>query len=367
MFCPPQNNSIFMGRGRGNMDTMTPRERWLAVLGHQQPDRLPMGFWGTPEAKQKLMRALACNDEISMQEKLYIDPIITLQPLYIGPLLEDGMNMYGCQFRQITYQGGVYDECATHSLAQYNSIEEIEDHYTWPSADWFDYAVIRDQLKGKERYPIQGGGSEPFLIYCELRGLEQAYIDLMMNRDMVDYCLDKLFGFAYENTVRIYEQAQGQVTYSYIAEDFGAQESLLFSPKIIREIFVPRMKRMMDLAHESGTYVFFHSDGAIRKIIPDMIEAGIDILNPIQWRSTGMDREGLQQDFGGQVVFHGGVDNQYTLPFGTVGEVREEVITHIDIFGKDGGYILAPCHNIQAVSPVENIIAMYETGYEFGR
>lgn len=348
------------------METMTPRERWLAVLGHKQPDRLPMGFWGTPEAKQKLMRSLACDDEILMQEKLHIDPIITLQPQYIGPPLADSINMYGCRIEQITYESGVYDECVTHPLAQYNSIEEIEEHYIWPSVDWFSYTVIRDQLKGKERYPIQGGGSEPFLIYCELRGLEQAYVDLMMNRDMVEYCLDKLFKFAYENTVRIYEQAQGQVTYSYIAEDFGAQESLLFSPKIIRDLFVPRMKRMMDLAHESGTYVFFHSDGAIRKIIPDMIAAGIDILNPIQWRSTGMNRGDLQQDFGGKVVFHGGIDNQYTLPFGTVDEVREEVIRNIEIFGKNGGYILAPCHNIQAVSPVENIITMYKTGYEFG-
>jgi uroporphyrinogen decarboxylase len=98
-----------------------------------------------------------------------------------------------------------------------------------------------------------------------------------------------------------------------------------------------------------------------------MIEAGIDILNPIQWRCKGMEREGLKRDFGEKVIFHGGVDNQYTLAMGTVEEVRQEVEENLRILGDGGGYILAPCHNIQAVSPPENIVAMYETGYALGR
>ena len=97
-----------------------------------------------------------------------------------------------------------------------------------------------------------------------------------------------------------------------------------------------------------------------------MIAAGIDVLNPIQWRCTGMERAGLKRDFGGKLIFHGGVDNQYTLPFGSVEEVRQEVIDNLRILGEGGGYILAPCHNIQAVSPPENVVAMYETGYEYG-
>ena len=126
------------------------------------------------------------------------------------------------------------------------------------------------------------------------------------------------------------------------------------------------MKRMADLAHEAGVFVFHHNDGACRKVIPDMIEAGIDVLNPIQWRCKGMDREGLKRDFGDRLVFHGAVDNQYTLPFGTVKEVRQEVIDNLRILGADGGYIIAPCHNIQVVGPPENVVALYETGYEYG-
>ncbi len=127
------------------------------------------------------------------------------------------------------------------------------------------------------------------------------------------------------------------------------------------------MKRMIDLAHEAGVRAFFHSDGAIRPIIPDMLEIGIDVLNPLQWRSPGMELAELKRDFGDKVVLHGGVDNQQTLAFGSVEDVRAEVIYNLEVLGKGGGYILAPCHNIQAVSPPENVVAMYETAYEYGR
>ena len=122
----------------------------------------------------------------------------------------------------------------------------------------------------------------------------------------------------------------------------------------------------MKLAHDAGAYVFTHTDGAIRKIIPDLIDAGTDILNPIQWRCPGMEREALKRDFGHRFVFHGGVDNQQTLPFGTPEDVRAEVRDNLRILGDGGGYILAPCHMIQAITPPENVVAMYEEGYACG-
>jgi uroporphyrinogen decarboxylase len=216
-------------------------------------------------------------------------------------------------------------------------------------------------------YPIRGGGSEPFLIYKELRGQEQALVDLIENPEIVHYCLDKLFDLAYEDSVRIAEQIPGLVMLNYVAEDMGGQTDLMLSVAHIREFLLPGMKRMIDLAHRQGIYVFHHNDGNCRRIIPDMIELGIDLLNPIQWRCPGMEREGLKKDFGGRIVLHGGVDNQYTLPFGTVEEVRREVLDNLRILGEGGGYILAPCHNIQANTPPENVVAMYETGYEEGR
>ncbi len=349
------------------MDVLTPKERWLAVMRREKPDRLPMDYWGTPEATQKLMRHLGCASEWDVFERLHIDRMLSVSPAYVGPVIEPGFDMYGCRHQDIYYSGGAYAECIFHPLAQYETIDEIERSYTWPTADWFDYSVIPEQIKGKEHYPIQGGGSEPFLIYKNLRGMEQAYIDLLTEPEFVAYCLDRMFDFCYENTTRIYEQLPGQVNFSYIAEDLGGQKNLLYSPQIIREVFVPRMKRMIELAHQSGVYAFFHSDGAIHEAIPDMIEAGIDVLNPLQWRCPGMSREALKHDFGDRVVLHGGVDNQYTLPFGNIDEVRAEVIQNIEILGQAGGYILAPCHNIQEISPPENIVAMYEAGYTYGQ
>jgi len=346
-------------------DKMTPKERWLAVLNREKPDRVPMGYWATEEATEKLMTHLGCERYSEMFERLHIDRVAGVGPKYVGPPVPEDADVFGCRYEYVDYGTGAYRECVYHPLAEYETLDEIQEHYEWPSADWYDYSEIAQRIVGEEDYPIRGGGSEPFLTYKYLRGDEQGTMDLILNPEMVHFCLDKLFDLAYERTRRIYEQIPGKVMITYVAEDLGSQEDLLYSPEHIREFFLPRMKRMMDLAHEAGAFVFHHSDGAIRKILPDMIEAGIDVLNPVQWRCKGMDREGLKRDFGDSLVFHGAMDNQYTLPFGSVEEVRQEVADNIRLLGPTG-YILAPCHNIQAVGPPENVVAMYDTGYELG-
>ena len=146
----------------------------------------------------------------------------------------------------------------------------------------------------------------------------------------------------------------------------GYGEENDFSLRAIEQGFRNLLCADVYVAHQGGAFVFHHNDGAIRAILPDMIEAGIDVLNPVQWRCKGMAREGLKRDFGDRLVFHGAMDNQYTLPFGSVEEVRQEVDDNLRLLGAGGGYILAPCHNNQANTPVENVVAMYETGYAHG-
>ncbi len=347
-------------------ETMTPRERWLAVLNREKPDRVPMDYRATPEATQNLMQYLGCASEEEAFERLHIDRVISVGPRDVGSPVAADEDVFGCRWQDTNYGTGVYRDCIYHPLAEYQTVAEIERNYNWPSPDWWDYSTIADQIAGQEECPIQGGGSEPLLAYRYLRGVEQAYMDLVVNPEIVHYCLDKLFGLCYENTRRIYEQIPGQVMITYVAEDLGSQEGLLFSREQIRQFLLPWMKRMMDLAHQAGAYVFHHSDGAMREILPDMIAAGIDVLDPIQWRCKGMERDGLKRDFGDKIIFHGAMDNQYTLAFGSVAEVRQEVLDNLRILGEGGGYILAPCHNIQPVSPPENIVAMYETAYEHG-
>jgi len=204
------------------------------------------------------------------------------------------------------------------------------------------------------------------LIYKNLRGQERAFMDLVENPELVHYCLDKLFDLSFTEIRRLNERVPGKVNLTYVAEDMGGQEGLMISPSHIREFLLPKMKKIIDFIHSQGAYAFHHNDGSIRRILPDMIAAGIDILNPIQWRSKNMDRRQLKKDFGQKVVLHGAMDNQHTLPFGKESDVRAEVLENLQILGDGGGYILAPCHNIQPITPLENILVMYETGYEYG-
>jgi len=345
---------------------MTPRERWLAVLNHEKPDRVPLDYRGTAEASAKLIEHMGCASLREALDRLHVDPVLTVGPRYVGPPLAKDRDVYGIGYAYTEYEGGKYRNAVEHPLAEYETVEEIEANYTWPSPDWYEYSHIPEQVRGKEDWVICGGGSEPFATYKALRGVAQGYLDLIERPDMVHYGLDKLYGLCYEKTRRIYELIPGRVIWTWVAEDLGTQEGLLVSLDHIREFFLPWMKRMTDLVHEGGAYAFHHSDGAVRENLPNMIEIGIDVLDPVQWRCKGMDREGLKRDFGDKLLFHGGMDNQHTLVYGSVEDVRKEVEDNIRILGAEGGYILGPCHNVQVVSPPENVVAMYEAGYEFG-
>jgi len=347
-------------------ETMTPRERWEAVLRREKPDRVPMGYSATAEASEKLVRHLGVGTLEDAFDRLHVDRVIGCDGRYVGPKPPEGEDIFGCRYRNVSYATGVYWECVRNPLARYTSVEEIEQSYTWPSPDWWDCSHIADDLRGKDHLPACGPSVSPFMWYGYLRGLAQSLADFIEHPDIADYCIDKLSGLDYRRMERILDAVPGRMLFSYVADDFGSQESMLMSPEMVRRLYLPRAKRFVDLLHGAGVYAFHHDDGAIRPIIPDLVAIGFDALNPIQWRCRGMDRAELKRDFGAKLVFHGGMDNQRTIPFGTVEDVRREVIDNLSILGAGGGYILAPCHNIQAVGPAENVVAMYETGYEEG-
>ena len=147
----------------------------------------------------------------------------------------------------------------------------------------------------------------------------------------------------------------------------GAQTGPLMSLAAYRRFLLPHQVRMADLARSYGVHVMYHTDGAARVFLRDLVDrVGIEILNPIQWRCAGMEREGLVRDFGERIIFHGSIDNQRTLPFGTADDVVDEVRESVEIY-RDARWICAPCHNLQAVTPVENIVAMYDEAWRYGR
>ncbi len=341
---------------------MTPRQRWSALLMKQPTDRLPTDYWATPEFHKKLRQALDCPTDEALWRRLGIDRLRGADPRWKYSHHPDDpqANMWGMRHRRIDYGAGAYDEVAFNPLGGANTADDVLA-FRWPDPDDFDYSVITDQLLKDDGYRmIQGGCYEPFWIYRYMRGDELAYEDFLAAPEIVAAALDKIFTFHHEYNRRIFDAGRGRIDMMYLAEDLGAQTGPLFGLDIYRRFFLPNQRKMAGLARSYGVHLFYHTDGAARAFLPDLIHnVGIEILNPIQWRCSGMEREALARDFGGDVVFHGAVDNQYTLPFGTPEQVAEEVRRTAEIF-RSCRWICAPCHNIQPNTPVENVIAMYE-------
>ncbi len=324
-----------------------------------------MDFWGTDEVRAKLHRHLGVASDDELWAKLHIDRPVVIAPQYSGPPLAEDSDMWGVRYRPMSYGTGVYREVSFSPLAGFDTVEEIEAGYRWPSPDWYDYGALAPQVRGREDRPVEYSLMGIYALYTRLRGMEQAFVDYAVNQDIVLHCMERMVAHHCEKATRVLEALGGRVDFAWIANDMGSQEDLLFSPDTMRKLFLPGIRRMAALGREAGAFVVLHSDGAIRKAIPDLIDAGIQMLNPVQWRCKGMAREDLARDFGRSLIFHGAVDNQETLAHGNPADVRREVRENIDIFGP--GYVLAPCHNLQPVSPPQNIVALYDEGFSYGR
>jgi uroporphyrinogen decarboxylase len=352
---------------------LTPRERWRAVLDGEQPDRVPCDYAATSEVTARLLRDLGCASEHQLWKCLEIDKLILLGAKHRGAK-EDTWHMqslwsvWHIEVAKVPIGDGLgtYEEVVTNPLAQAETVQDIE-RFDWPDPNAWEVDGLRTQCEEWAGYPILGGCYEPFYLYCRLRGMEQALTDLAVNAAIVEAGMERIYDI-HESVIRRSLQAtQGLVDYIYVAEDLGTQNSLLMSATAFRRFIKPWLRKMIDLAHSFGVKTMHHDDGAIRPLLPELIEIGIDVLNPVQWRCRGMDREGLARDFGRSLVFHGAVDNQQTLPFGTPEDVRREVADNIRIFGKSKGYIVAPCHNIQPNTSTANIVALYEAVLQHGR
>lgn len=352
---------------------MTPRERWLAVLAGDKPDRVPCDYWGTAEITERLRRDLGCAGEGELWQRLGVDKCIYLGPVHPaarerGWHLQSLFSIWHVETQSVAYGDGIgdYQEDAFHPLAGAECVDDIET-FDWPRAEDFDVGALRRASEEWEGYPILGATSEPFYLYCRLRGMETALEDLIARPEIAEAMLGRIFAFDAALIERVLVEAGDRVDLIYLAEDLGTQNSLLLSPVLFRRFLKPRMAALADLVHRYGKHVFHHDDGAIRALIPDLLEVGIDILNPVQWRCRGMDRAELAAEFGGRVVFHGGIDNQQTLPFGSPQDVHDEVKESIELLGGGRGYIVAPCHNLQNNTPTENVVALYEAVRTFGR
>ncbi|MBI9045568.1 MAG: hypothetical protein JEZ06_13850 [Anaerolineaceae bacterium] len=352
--------------------SMSHRNRVIAAINHQPVDRIPTDIWAVPEIWQKLQAHFGTENKLEVYEHLDIDGIMEIRPKYIGPELPeeiDGgfkkdLQAWGFRFKGQEYTGGVYWEPTKIPLAEARTIDDLKA-YQWPDPDWYDYDSIKEQASKYPDRAIMCGYYATFYYHNQIRGLEESFMDPILRPEFTRYLLERLEEFLFEYHSRIYEAAAEVIDLTQVTDDFGSQNGLLISPKLFDQFYQEPMQKAIDLAKSFGVHVFHHDDGDIRRMLPRLVALGIDVLNPIQWRCGDWDLDWLKDEFGHSLCFHGGIDNQQTLPFGTVDDVIVEVRRIKQTLGKDGtGLIIAPCHNLQANTPVENIIAMYKAANE---
>jgi len=343
----------------------------LAAIDRRPVDRIPTDIWATPEVWAKLREHFG--EDADVRAELNIDGIDAVRAEYVGPPLPEmpegeTVDYWGTRTRQIQHAGGTYDEQVFYPLALARSIDDL-DKYDWPTTDWFDYSQLKEKARElRTAGVVKCGYMAPFSFHNWLRGLEQSLIDPLDDPEFTHALIGRISDFFYDHHRLMFEAGGGLIDISEVTDDLGTQCGPMISMGTYEEFYAPQHERFIDLCGEFGIKVFHHDDGGIRPFIPRLVEMGIDILNPVQWTCPGMDMVELKSEFGDRICFHGAIDNQRTLPFGTPDEVRAEVRRCIDSLASDGtGYILAPCHNIQGNTPLKNIIAMYHEAQEYGK
>jgi uroporphyrinogen decarboxylase len=343
----------------------------LAAINRQPVDRIPTDIWATGEVWAKLRAHFG--EKADLLAELHIDGFASVGPEYIGPSLPqapegESVDTWGIRTRRVPHEGGAYGEQYFYPLAAAETLDDL-DAYRWPRAEWYDYSGMRDKAReaGKTK-AVMCGYMAPFYLHNLLRGLEQSLIDPLLDPEFTHVLVGRVSDYFFDYHRRMFESCDGLIDVAQVTDDLGSQTGPLIGLDLYREFYAPHHKRFIGLCHEFGIKVFHHDDGSCRPFLPLLVEMGIDILNPIQWTCPGMDMAELKAEFGKRICFHGAVENQRILPFGTPEDVRAEVRHCIDSLAGDGtGYILAPCHNLQVNTPVENILAMYDEAWTYGK
>jgi len=253
-----------------------------------------------------------------------------------------------------------------HPMKSFSSVEEFES-YPFPDFEeeyrWKGLKERVEDLKSNDLISVAFMQMTIFEICWYLRGLDNFFIDMMTNEELSEYLLEKVTTI---REVMAKEYAKSGADILMLGDDVASQRDMMMDPSMWREVLKPKLKRVVDAAKKENPkiLVFYHSDGNLIKIIPDLIEVGIDILNPVQ--PECMDPVFLKKEFGNDLSFWGAVGTQTVLPFYTKEQVKETCKTLIEHVGKGGGLLLAPTHVIEPEVPFENIIAFLEAIDEYG-
>ena len=244
-------------------------------------------------------------------------------------------------------------------LSGAQSLDEIVA-YPWPTNDLFDYSGLRAQCARWDEFALLYGFADVWERPALVRGWENMLVDMVERPDWAHWLCRLFTDFYMEEYTRAMEASGGRIDLFLLLTDLGTQRGPLISRPMFREFVAPYLRDMIDCIHGLGAKVFYHSCGDIRLFLPDLLDMGVDLLDPIQPVNAGMAPEALAAACGGRVAFHGGIDTQGVLPFGTPEQVRAEARRYADTLGPAGGYILAPAHLFQPEVPPANILALYD-------
>ncbi|MEI6175993.1 MAG: uroporphyrinogen decarboxylase family protein [Verrucomicrobiota bacterium] len=350
---------------------MSPRERILATLDRRPVDRVPVDLWLTPEVLDSLRSHTGVEDEYQLYQTLGVDKIAWVFPGYraekFDPNEGEGLDPWGVPLHKVKSGMATYMEYGKPPLGEMDDPSQLDDHPLWPLVGEFNYAAAKATAERARSFGFAtiGPWISHYEIYCHMRGMENALMDIIAEPEFLNAALDRIDSIQAAMLDRFLRELGDLIDIVFISDDMGTQESQLISIPAWSEHLKPRLAHWCDLIHSHGKKVLFHTDGACREFVPHLIECGVDILNPIQHVCPGMDRAGLNRDFGKDVIFHGGVENQHILPHGSTDDVRREVITCLETLGAGGGYIPCSCHNIQAGTPPENVLTLIETVREW--
>lgn len=368
-------------------------KRVLKAINFKESDRVPLDICGTTVSGiaittlKKLLKKYNYESKIDISD--YIQQIGIPSPSFLSFLNVDTKRVgphrisdFDRKVQKINHRKKIIDfwnieylmkeneyyfNQVSWPLAKENNLKDAILAYNFPKPDknYLKKVINKNVRKYSTFYPILDRDCAGLLeMSTRLRGVEKFFTDLYLEKKFAEALIDKILEYklAYWDIV-LDSFGEGEVIVSE-ADDYGTESSLLISPKMLKDIFFPRLKKLFKFIKEKNpkARIFFHSCGAIREIIPDLIDIGVDILNPIQYKAAGMGLKNLKKAFGKEIVFWGGgIDTQKILPFGTSKAVEDEVKRVIDIMAPGGGFVFATVHNIQSDVPIKNIISMLET------
>jgi uroporphyrinogen decarboxylase len=372
---------------------LTPRENFWKAVNHEEPERMPI-FWGgsnssiVPSHYDALCEYLGISDYKSglgdfgvvnlhpeIKTRLHSDVELLLMGAPRRNRLKNGLiqdGMWGFLMKDVGGFRTHPDQIAP--LRSAKTKDDIEAHAIWPNPDDPSYYYEQKERaldfydSGKIVLGEASYAGAPFFIYPWLRGVDQWMMDPYSNPGLYKYLAQKITDLSAEILKRWLELVGPYLDVLCFYDDIAMQTGPMVSLDHYRQWILPYEKKLTDLAKKlTNAKLSIHCCGSCYDLLPGFIEAGYDILNPVQTRAKNMEAERLKQDFGGQLVFYGGVDVQRLLPFGTVDEVRQGVKDLIKILGAGGGFLFATSHNIEPDTPMENIVALFDTAYEYGR